>query len=89
MQEQPQGAGWKQFYQLIKKTNPPKKLIAIALTFSMATTLVSLVVPLFTKNLVDGFSLSTISGGQIALLAVRSTVSKLEREHVYDQTVAS
>ncbi|MDN4074214.1 ABC transporter transmembrane domain-containing protein [Fictibacillus terranigra] len=36
---------------------------------SVITTLVGLCVPLFTKNFVDEFSLSTLKGGQIALLA--------------------
>lgn len=59
---------WRQFYQLIRDTRPSKTLISIALTLSMATTLVSLIVPLFTKNMVDSFSLSSISAGQIVLL---------------------
>ncbi|MGG1572029.1 hypothetical protein [Fictibacillus sp. NRS-1165] len=59
----------KQFIDLIKKTNPPKLKLSMAIVMSVITTLVGLCVPLFTKNLVDEFSLSTLLGGQIALLA--------------------
>lgn len=58
----------KQFIDLIKKTNPPKLKLSMAILMSVITTLVGLFVPLFTKNFVDEFSLSTINGTQIALL---------------------
>ncbi|WP_275296727.1 ABC transporter ATP-binding protein [Brevibacillus choshinensis] len=61
-------ANWRPFFQLIKETNPSKWKVGIALFLSIATTLVSLVIPLFTKDLVDSFTLSSISKGQIVLL---------------------
>ncbi|WP_062235857.1 hypothetical protein [Fictibacillus sp. FJAT-27399] len=59
----------KQFVDLIKKTNPPKLKLSMAILMSVITTLVGLCVPLFTKNFVDKFSLSTLNAAQIALLA--------------------
>ncbi|MCK6256214.1 ABC transporter ATP-binding protein/permease [Fictibacillus sp. KIGAM418] len=59
----------KQFIDLIKKTNPPKLKLSMAILMSVITTLVGLCVPLFTKNFVDKFSLSTLNAAQIALLA--------------------
>lgn len=68
-QERVQG-NWQPFFQLIKETKPSKLKIGVALFLSIATTLVSLVIPLFTRDLVDSFSLSSISKGQIVLLAI-------------------
>jgi ATP-binding cassette, subfamily B, bacterial AbcA/BmrA len=77
MQQQTNSGSWPQFLQLIKETQPSKMLISIALTLSMATTLVSLIVPLFTKNMVDSFSLAAISGGQVALLVTAFLVQAI------------
>jgi len=63
-------ASWRPFFQLIKETKPSKLKIGFALFLSVATTLVSLVIPLFTRDLVDSFTISDISRGQIALLAL-------------------
>ncbi|MFF2530729.1 ABC transporter ATP-binding protein [Brevibacillus sp. NPDC058079] len=61
---------WRPFFRLIRETKPSKLKIGVALFMSIATTLVSLVIPLFTKDLVDSFSLSTITTPQIILLIV-------------------
>src|SRR5690348_9525285 len=61
---------WRPFLNLIRQTNPPKLLLGTAISMSVITTLVALVIPLFTKNLVDGFSLASISRTQVILLAV-------------------
>ncbi|KXH83876.1 ABC transporter ATP-binding protein [Sporosarcina sp. HYO08] len=53
--------GLKPFFSLILSTNIPKLALAIGLTASVLTTLAGLVVPLLTKNLVDGFSVSKLS----------------------------
>ncbi|SFL94661.1 ATP-binding cassette, subfamily B, AbcA/BmrA [Paenibacillus sp. 1_12] len=53
-------SGWKDFVQLIWQTKPPLLLMGIALVMSMSSTLVGLSIPLFTKNLVDSFSLATL-----------------------------
>ncbi|CAM2918022.1 ABC transporter ATP-binding protein [Paenibacillus sediminis] len=61
---------WRQFVDLIRKSEPPKLLLGIALVLSLATTLVNLTIPVFTKNLVNGFSMDALSGPQIAGMAI-------------------
>lgn len=61
---------WLQFIDLIRQTNPSKLLLSIAIIMSMTTTCVGLVVPLFTKNLVDSFSLNSISPVQIITMVI-------------------
>ncbi|APH66323.1 MULTISPECIES: multidrug resistance ABC transporter ATP-binding protein/permease BmrA [Bacillus] len=60
----------KPFFALVKKTNPSYGKLAFALALSIVTTLVSLLIPLLTKQLVDGFSMSNLSGTQIGLIAL-------------------
>lgn len=59
---------FKKFIQLVKSTNPPKFLIVIALILTLSTTAVSLMVPLFTKNLVNDFTIDDLNKTTIALL---------------------
>ncbi|NGQ96015.1 ABC transporter ATP-binding protein [Brevibacillus sp. SYP-B805] len=59
---------WRAFLHLLKETNPPKLLLGIALLLSLATTGTGLTIPLFTKNLVNGFSLASLNQGQIVML---------------------
>ncbi len=56
-----QQSGLKPFISLILSTNIPKVALIIGLTASLLTTLAGLVVPLLTKNLVDGFSVASLS----------------------------
>jgi ATP-binding cassette, subfamily B, bacterial AbcA/BmrA len=58
-------AKWRLFLSLIRNTQPSIPLLSIAVVMSMASTVVGLIIPLFTKNLVDGFSLSNLSWSQI------------------------
>ncbi|BBH20781.1 multidrug ABC transporter permease [Paenibacillus baekrokdamisoli] len=58
-------ANWRAFLQLIRNTKPSIPLLTLAIIMSVASTIVALVIPLFTKNLVDGFSLSNLSWSQI------------------------
>lgn len=58
----------RRFIGLIMETNPPKLLLSIAVILSVITTLVGLTIPLFTKNLVNGFSFGSLSSGQITLM---------------------
>ena len=53
--------GLKPFYSLIISTKIPKLALAIGLLAGILTTLAGLVVPLLTKSLVDGFSVSSLS----------------------------
>lgn len=56
-----QKSGLKPFISLILSTNIPKMALIIGLTASLLTTIAGLVVPLLTKNLVDGFSVASLS----------------------------
>ncbi|MGX6444524.1 ABC transporter ATP-binding protein [Neobacillus sp. K501] len=53
--------GLKPFFSLILSTKIPKLALSIGLTASLLTTLAGLLVPVLTKNLVDGFSVSSLS----------------------------
>ena len=59
---------FKTFFGLMQQTNPSYGRLAFALGLSIVTTLISLLIPLLTKELVDGFSMSSLSGGQIGLI---------------------
>jgi len=61
---------WRRFIQLVKRAEPPIWLLVIALIMSLATTGVGFIVPLFTKQLVDGFSLESLNYWQIILLGI-------------------
>ena len=61
--------GLKPFYSLILSTNIPKLALTVGLITSIITTLAGLVVPLLTKNLVDGFSVSSLSVPLIIAIA--------------------
>ncbi|WP_409368917.1 ABC transporter ATP-binding protein [Lysinibacillus sp. 38-6] len=61
---------WRRFVQLVKQAEPPMPLLIIALCMSLATTGVGFIVPLFTKQLVDGFSLQSLNYWQIILLGI-------------------
>jgi ATP-binding cassette subfamily B protein AbcA/BmrA len=56
-----QQIGLKPFISLILSTKIPKLALIIGLSTSLITTLAGLVVPLLTKNLVDGFTVSSLS----------------------------
>lgn len=53
--------GLKPFISLILSTNIPKLALTFGLITSIITTIAGLIVPLLTKNLVDGFSVSSLS----------------------------
>ncbi|MDY0406569.1 ABC transporter ATP-binding protein [Virgibacillus sp. 179-BFC.A HS] len=56
-----QQSGLRPFISLILSTDIPKLALTIGLTASILTTLAGLVVPMLTKNLIDGFSKATLS----------------------------
>jgi ATP-binding cassette subfamily B protein AbcA/BmrA len=58
----------RRFITLIMETNPPRALLSVAVILSVVTTLVGLTIPLFTKNLVNGFSFGSLSTGQIIVM---------------------
>jgi ATP-binding cassette, subfamily B, bacterial AbcA/BmrA len=61
MEKEKQPTSLKPFLSLILSTNIPKGAIFTGMAASFITTLAGLVVPLLTKNLVDGFSVEAIS----------------------------
>ncbi|MBD0382118.1 ABC transporter ATP-binding protein [Paenibacillus sedimenti] len=63
-------SNWRAFVRLLIQANPPKLVLSIALGLSIISTLVGLVIPLFTKNVVDSFSISSLSWAQISGMAI-------------------
>jgi ATP-binding cassette subfamily B protein AbcA/BmrA len=59
---------WRQFLKLMQQTNPPKLLLTGAILLSVAATVVGLVIPLFTKDLVNSFSVTSLSQNQILVM---------------------
>ncbi|MGG4489921.1 ABC transporter ATP-binding protein [Metabacillus idriensis] len=95
MSSQKTGQKWRVFYQLIRETKPSKTKMAIAGTLSVLSTGVGLVIPLFTKNLIDDFSFDNFGSVHIFLLisafiaqAITSGVSIYLLNHVGQHVVA-
>ncbi|ALS75332.1 multidrug ABC transporter permease [Planococcus rifietoensis] len=59
----------KPFFTLLTSIKIPKWALVFGLATSLVTTIVGLLVPLLTRELVDGFSVEALSGGLIAALA--------------------
>ncbi|EWG09566.1 ABC transporter ATP-binding protein [Cytobacillus firmus] len=85
----------KPFISLILSTKIPKTALIIGLTASILTTLTGLVVPLLTKNLVDGFSVESLSvpliiaiGAAFILQAIISGISIYLLSYVGQKVVA-
>lgn len=68
MQDTKNKKSFRPFIDLLKRTKPSYGRLAFALGLSVLTTLIGLLIPLMTKQLVDGFSMSSLSGGQIGLI---------------------
>ncbi|MFF5397343.1 ABC transporter ATP-binding protein [Peribacillus butanolivorans] len=77
MSEVKKQKGWRQFIRLVQQTKPSKLMIGIALVLSLSTTGVGLLVPLFTKNLINDFSISSLSTERITLLVLAIIVQAL------------
>lgn len=60
----------KPFLSLLLSSQFPKRLLFAGLLTSVLTTIAGLVVPLLTKNLVDGFSFSSLSTPLIAAIGI-------------------
>jgi ATP-binding cassette, subfamily B, bacterial AbcA/BmrA len=67
-QETREKAQWKPFFRLLNSEKPPVMIIVAVLILSLLETAASLVVPLFTKRLVDMVSGSGVETGVIVLL---------------------
>ncbi|MEJ9229908.1 ABC transporter ATP-binding protein/permease [Peribacillus butanolivorans] len=77
MSEVKKQKGWRLFIRLVQQTKPSKLMIGIALVLSLSTTGVGLLVPLFTKNLINDFSISSLSTERITLLVLAIIVQAL------------
>jgi ATP-binding cassette subfamily B protein AbcA/BmrA len=77
MSEEKKQKGWRQFIRLVQQTKPSKLMIGIALALSLGTTGVGLLVPLFTKNLINDFSISSLNTERITLLVLAIIVQAL------------
>ncbi|MEK4014772.1 ABC transporter ATP-binding protein [Peribacillus frigoritolerans] len=77
MSEAKKQKGWRQFIRLVQQTKPSKLMIGIALALSLGTTGVALLVPLFTKNLINDFSVSSLNAERITLLVFAIIVQAL------------
>ncbi|ULL19995.1 ABC transporter ATP-binding protein [Paenibacillus sp. H1-7] len=64
---------WRSFLKLIWQTKPSKWMLGTAIGLSVISTVVGLIVPLFTKNMVDSFSLSAIEPIHIVALVLTFT----------------
>ncbi|MGN7399250.1 ABC transporter ATP-binding protein [Cytobacillus praedii] len=62
-------ANWRAFWQLLKGANPPKLIFILAIFLSLIETGAGLIVPLFTKSLVDQLAASALEASLIILLA--------------------
>ncbi|MEK4426121.1 ABC transporter ATP-binding protein [Solibacillus sp. FSL K6-1523] len=70
MNEVKKQKGLGQFFRLIMETKPSKVMIFIALLLSLTTTGVGLLVPLFTANLINDFSISSLNAGNITIVII-------------------
>ncbi|MDR0267147.1 ABC transporter ATP-binding protein [Paenibacillus sp.] len=77
MKEGYQKANWRAFVHLVRETKPSVWVLSVAAILSVFSTLVSLVVPLFTKGLVDSFTVGSIKPSQIVMLIVSFVVSAI------------
>lgn len=68
MQQREKLADWRQFIDLLRQTKPSKWMISVALLLSLISTFGGLIIPLFTKNLVDSFSMTSIGHLTIIIL---------------------
>ncbi|MDQ0271818.1 ABC transporter ATP-binding protein [Cytobacillus purgationiresistens] len=65
---------WKSFWNLLKDSNPPKWIFILAILLSLVETGAGLIVPLFTKSLVDQLAVSALETSLIILLAAAFVV---------------
>ncbi|ANU15961.1 multidrug ABC transporter permease [Planococcus maritimus] len=67
----------KPFFTLLTSIKIPKWALVFGLATSLVTTIVGLLVPLLTRELVDGFSVEALSAGLIATLAAAFIVQAI------------
>jgi len=60
--------GFKDFAKLIASTQPPKLILIVALILTLIQTTAGLIVPLMTKGLIDGLTMSALNKSVIIML---------------------
>ncbi|ETT60207.1 ABC transporter ATP-binding protein [Paenibacillus sp. FSL H8-0457] len=70
-------AGSQAFFRLLKETKPPMLLLIGAILLNVISTLVGLVIPMFTKSLVDGFSLTDMNRSHVIGLGIAFVVQTI------------
>ncbi|MCY9806202.1 ABC transporter ATP-binding protein [Lentilactobacillus senioris] len=87
---------WVKFMALLNRSKPQIKLLVIGFLISLVSTGFSLVIPLFTKNLVNGFSLKNMNLSFIAIIigafliqALTSAISSYMMGYMGEQTVSN
>lgn len=60
--------GFKDFVKLIASTEPPKLILIVAMILTLIQTTAGLIVPLMTKGLIDGLTMSALNKSVIFLL---------------------
>ncbi|QOT09218.1 ABC transporter ATP-binding protein [Paenibacillus sp. JNUCC32] len=70
-------AGSQAFFRLLKETKPPMLLLIGAILLNVISTLVGLVIPMFTKSLVDGFSLTDMNRSHMIGLGIAFVVQTI------------
>ncbi|MDQ0168481.1 ABC transporter ATP-binding protein [Bacillus horti] len=81
--EENRTVSYSSFFALLKKANPPKWIIAIAITLSLVETVAGLIVPIMTMNLVDQLAESLLSTGVIILLILAFVVQTVSSGFSY------
>lgn len=73
----------KEFWNLLKSANPPKWIFILALTLGLLETGAGLVLPLFTRSLVDQLSQSSLEFSVILLLGLSFVVQTISSGFSY------
>lgn len=73
----------KQFWGLMRSANPPKAIFILALTLGLLETGAGLVLPLFTRSLVDQLSVSALEFSVILLLGLSFIVQTISSGFSY------
>ena len=87
---------WRKFMDLLNRSKPNMVILIVGFLISLVSTGISLVIPMFTKKLVDGFSLSDMNAQFIGTLvlaflvqAATGAISSYMMSYMGEQTVAN
>lgn len=87
---------WRKFMDLLNRSKPNMAILIVGFLISLVSTGISLVIPMFTKKLVDGFSLTDMNAKFIGTLVVAflvqaatGAISSYMMSYMGEQTVAN